>query len=245
MLLLGKQNVDFATQPYNTGKNYSFLDSRELITRIEKASDYVHLGTSWSTVKKNKELRQGAQKHLMVFGRDDQEGPRMLVINDHEGKTALRFQVGFYRKACANGLIAGDTFFMSRYLHKGVNILEDSVQEAVAATRQITDVVANLRDCKVDEAVDNALRHSLEEVRNHELTNVELLPSRRAEDRIQDLWTRFNVVQEYGIKGGYNYWSTGGNNQRHIRRARSIKSIRGQVEINKKLFDTAMGLMHR
>ena len=57
----------------------------------------------------------------------------------------------------------------------------------------------------------------------------------RVEDKGDDLWSVFNVVQEKIIEGDFNY-NAGGRS----RKARQIKNFNQDLKINKGLFDLAL-----
>lgn len=253
MQLLQTSNQTFAKGPLNTvSDKYSFIDSEEIIDMIESASGLKHLGTSWAKLRSNALRRQGRQKHVMAFGEDQGEGLRLLVTNDHEGRTALRFDLGYFRMACANGVIAGKSIFSQRQVHRGTKYdLDEIVGNAMEHTDKLLSTVDDMKSFKTDAGMRLVLRKSIARLRNHDLVDTRVLTPRRVEDKSQDLWTQFNVAQEYGIRGGYLYHVLDENGERtvkksgekNVRLAPAIKGIDAQSHINKGLFEDAMGLM--
>ena len=64
---------------------------------------------------------------------------------------------------------------------------------------------------------------------------LDLLQPTRAEDRGNDLWSVFNVVQEKLITGDFNYRMGS-----KARKGREIKNFKQDMLINKRLFQTAL-----
>jgi hypothetical protein len=58
--------------------------------------------------------------------------------------------------------------------------------------------------------------------------------STRPEDKGNDLWSIFNVIQEKILDGNFNYISG-----TKLRKARKVKNFKQDLEINQKLFAMA------
>lgn len=252
MQLLQTSNQPFAKSALNTvSEQYAFIDSEEIIDKIESASGLKHLGTSWAKLRSNAQRRQGRQKHVMAFGYDQGEGLRLLVTNDHEGRTALRFDLGFFRMACANGIIAGKSVFSQRQIHRGaMDKIDQIVDDAMKHSIMMEQAVRNMQSTETDARARLALRKSIARLRNHDMVDTQVFTARRDEDHGKDLWTQFNVAQEYGIRGGYLYHvlkdgkrDMKKNGEKNVRLAPAVKAIDAQSHINKGLFETAMEIM--
>lgn len=251
MQLLQKSTQTFAKSALNVSEKYSFIDSEEIIDKIETTSGLKHLGTSWAKLRSNAERRRGRQKHVMAFGHDENEGMRLLVTNDHEGRTALRFDLGFYRLACANGIIAGESIFSQRQIHRGgLEKIDGIVNEAMQHSIKLEKAVRDMQSTESDARARLALRKSIARLRKHDIVDTQVFTPRRDEDKALDLWTQFNVAQEYGIRGGYLYHVLKDgerclkkSGEKNVRLAPAVKSIEAQAVINKGLFETAMGIM--
>lgn len=86
--------------------------------------------------------------------RPDVFGPFIRVTNSYNGLRALRFDIGFYRKVCANGLIVPDTIIRFKYTHMrrdiGETIRFQIAQDRLAKFKTaFTDSISSLRTCKV------------------------------------------------------------------------------------------------
>jgi hypothetical protein len=64
----------------------------------------------------------------------------------------------------------------------------------------------------------------------------QLLIPRRRDDRANDLWTTFNVVQENVIKGGLSAMGRDANGRRRRTTTRQVNGIDQDVRLNKALF---------
>ena len=64
----------------------------------------------------------------------------------------------------------------------------------------------------------------------------QLLAPRRYDDRADDLWTTYNVVQENAIRGGLHAIGRDANNRPRRVRSRQINGIDQDVKLNKALF---------
>ena len=78
-------------------------------------------------------------------------------------------------------------------------------------------------------------RFTAKELNRIEIDLQELLNPVRKEDRGNDLWSVFNVVQEKLITGDFNYRAGG-----KPRKAREVKNFKQDMVINKKLFNVAL-----
>ncbi len=76
-----------------------------------------------------------------------------------------------------------------------------------------------------------ATRFKAEELQNIKVDLDKLLEPTRPEDKGNDLWSVFNVLQEKILEGDFQYM-TGTK----IRKARKVKNFKQDIEINQKLF---------
>jgi hypothetical protein len=89
-----------------------------------------------------------ADKRPEVFG------PFIRVTNSFNGLRALRFDIGFYRKICKNGLIVPDTIIRFKFTHSlrviGENICFEISQDRLTKFKTtFTNSLVGLRDCAV------------------------------------------------------------------------------------------------
>lgn len=89
-----------------------------------------------------------------IAGQPQPFGPFIRVTNSYNGLRALKFDVGFFRKVCTNGLIVPDTIIRFTFAHLRREI-GDVVEFHVAVDRLakfragFIDSLAALRDCRV------------------------------------------------------------------------------------------------
>jgi predicted transcriptional regulator YdeE len=73
-----------------------------------------------------------------------------------------------------------------------------------------------------------------EELENITVDLEKLLEPTRPEDKGNDLWSVFNVLQEKILEGDFQYMAGA-----KIRKARKVKNFKQDMEINQKLFAVA------
>ena len=80
-----------------------------------------------------------------------------------------------------------------------------------------------------------AVRFPEEELRRITIDMDEFITPVRPEDKGDDLWSVFNVIQEKIIEGDFEYASG-----TKLRKARKIKNFKQDQKVNKELFDMAL-----
>lgn len=167
----------------------------------------------------------------------------IVVGNSHNASTSFKIQIGVYRLVCSNGLTIGDDLVSPLIMqHTGLSseIITKMAQMYVELTmNNINESIGRMKEIILDRPkqielakVGSKLKHKDE----YEVNTFELLEPRRYEDRKEDLWTVYNVIQEnlmlgdYTIKGANGKW----------RKARAVNSPMSNVEINTKLFNLAL-----
>ncbi len=86
--------------------------------------------------------------------RPDIFGPFICVTNSYNTVRALRFDIGYFRKVCANGLIIPDAIVKIHFVHSrrtiGDKIKFDVARERLTKFRNsFADLLGALRDCSV------------------------------------------------------------------------------------------------
>ena len=205
-------------------------------------------------VKARKLSTRGFQKHLLVFRNDDvvingKDGdtvfPQILLTNSHDGKNAFTFQAGLYRLVCENGLVIADTQFEDvKMRHMGYTFedLQVLIKEMV---EKLPLTVESMNQMKAKELEQEQILAFAKEAINTRFTEKEVnrikidwdafIEPVRKEDKGNDLWSVFNVVQEKLIEGDFDY-TIGGK----ARKAREIKNFKQDMKINKELFELAL-----
>jgi hypothetical protein len=232
-----------------TSEKYAHISTNQIIQDMEK------LG--WGVVDA-KQVRarkgEGYQKHLVVFrnnsivieGTDgDSAYPQVLLTNSHDGKNAFTFTAGLFRMVCENGLvICSKEFENLKIRHYGYNFEEltnviNSMVEKLPLT--VESMNRFKRKQLVKEQIEEfakkaaAIRFGAEQLQNIQIDYDKLIEPTRPEDRGNDLWSVFNVVQEKLVHGMFEY--TAGNK---LRKARKIKNFKQDLDLNAKLYELAV-----
>jgi hypothetical protein len=202
------------------------------------------------TVKARKKNAQTA-KHLIQFFNPDivinnEEGkadmfPSLLLINSHDGSTAVRFEMGVFRVVCENGLVIKSKDFGGfKMKHMGYTF-EDLRVHINNMVKELPTVVANLNKFsqvlmtpeQQHEFAAKAVAARFGE--DKQLTDEDiksLLLAERKEDVGNTCWLVMNRVQEKLTNGGFSYLSAKGK----PRKARAIKNFTQDVEFNQKIW---------
>ena len=171
--------------------------------------------------------------------------PQILLTNSHDGKNAFTFTAGLFRMICENGLVVSTNEFEKVAIrHMGYDFEELQVQinEMVERLPLTVESMNNMIDTKMNQnsivkfAKDMlAVRFPEDELRRITIDMDEFITPVRPEDKGDDLWSVFNVIQEKIIEGDFDY--TIGTKHR---KARQIKNFKQDMDLNSKMFDVAL-----
>jgi len=205
-------------------------------------------------VKARKAKTRGVQKHLVVFrnpevvinGQDgDTVFPQILLTNSHDGKNAFTFTAGLFRLVCENGLVISTTQFEDvKMRHMGYTFedLQQNIREMVEKLPLTVESMNKMKEIEMGEkaALEFAKRALETRFDENQMKRInidlnELLKPVREEDKGNDVWSIFNVVQEKIIEVDFEY-AAGSK----VRRARRVKNFNQDQKINKELFELAL-----
>ena len=204
-------------------------------------------------------------KHMVTFqnpeikitSKDgDNAFPRIILTNSHDGLQAFKFSVGIFRLVCSNGLVVADEKFSDfKIRHKGYTFTElrDVVAQAVKDLPNKVEVLNKMRnkiltqDEKQKLALDAMLIRAgitpdsdkAKKFEYDEETIEDILEPKRNEDKGDDLWKVFNVIQEKITQGEFHAALKGAK----VRKVRKIKSFEKDLQVNKELFKLATALV--
>lgn len=174
--------------------------------------------------------------------------PQIIVTNSHDGMASFRFMVGCFRLVCSNGLvIATDKFADMRIRH--INYTFEELQSLISKVMEELPIQIDtmngmqkifLTNEQMEEFALGALKirkglNLEDELIVDEDTITEMLTPTRDEDKGNDLWKVYNVLQEKVIRGGFSIGQEG-------KKARKIRKVSGfikDLEINAKLWKLA------
>jgi hypothetical protein len=241
-------NSIFTTQGApGTSEKYAHISTEKII------DDMQLLGWGVVDAKQVKARKgEGYQKHLVVFRNNDiqitaEDGdnvfPQILLTNSHDGKNAFTFTAGLFRMVCENGLVVSSREFENMKIrHYGYSFeeLQDTIKAMVEKLPLTVESLNKFRQVELsqEQALDfakKALEVRLGDLDNIQIDLQDLLTPTRSEDRGNDLWSVYNVVQEKLIHGMFNY-----KYGVKSRKARKIKNFKQDLVINEKLYDLAL-----
>ena len=253
---LTKEKIKFlAPSVFTKNALSSVSDYYTHIPTSKVIEDMENLG--WFVVDA-KEVRarknMGFQKHLVVFRNpniviDSNDGdtvyPQILLTNSHDGKNAFTFTAGLFRLVCENGLvISTETFNDVKMRHMGYSFeeLRNKIHEMVEQLPLTVETMNKMKQIELNENQAKELaQRSLEvrfgedQIQNIKIDVEQLLTPTRNEDKNNDLWSVFNVIQEKIIHGDFSY-----NVGTKVRKARKIKNFNQDFKVNQELFSLAL-----
>ena len=244
--------VIFAEQPSNdVSDKYTHIPTNRVV------EDMMQLGwdpINAQQVKARKNATRGFQKHVVVFrnenllikGKDgDDSYVQLLLTNSHDGKNAFTFTAGLFRMICENGLVISTNEFEKvsirhmgydfEELQKQINEMVEQLPLTVESMNKMIDTQMNQKSILKFAKDMLAVRFPEDELRRITIDMDEFITPVRPEDKGDDLWSVFNVIQEKIIEGDFEY--TVGTKHR---KARQIKNFKQDMELNSKMFDVAL-----
>ena len=175
--------------------------------------------------------------------------PRIILTNSHDGFHSFKFMIGLFRLVCSNGLIvATDTFANIAVRHANYEFEElrklvaSAIQEVGAQVTVMNEMEnTTLNDEQKRSLAVEALRirkgvKADEKFTVDDDTINDVLTPTRDEDKKNDLWTIFNVLQEKMMTGNYQMISPKNGKKR---KARAIKGLAKDLSLNQQLFHVA------
>jgi len=242
------KSIFTTTAAPGTSEKYAHISTDRII------DDMSRLG--WGVIDA-KQVRarkgDGYQKHLVVFRNNDlfiegQDGdnvfPQILLTNSHDGKNAFTFTAGLFRLVCENGLvICSQEFDNMKIRHYGYTFeeLQGVITRMVEALPLTVESMNKFKRKQLQQEQKEefarraaAIRFGVEQLQNIVIDYRTLLEPTRPEDRGDNLWSVYNVIQEKLTNGMFEYVSG-----TKIRKARKIKNFRQDIDLNAKLYALA------
>lgn len=248
--------VAFKTAP-TSGKvssKYCMVNTETVIDDLEK------LG--WFPVQAAQRKSRGKDtifsKHMISFqnpdikikGKNgDDAYPRIILTNSHDGFNSFQFRVGIFRLVCSNGLVIADEDFSSfKIRHTGYtfqelrNIMAQVVEDLPNKIQVLNKMQTRmLTSQEMRELANRAMQIRADklDVEFDDKAILDVLTPTREEDKGEDLWTVFNILQEKVTQGGYLTALKGAK----VRKARKIKSFEKDLKVNQELFKAAVAML--
>ena len=242
------------TPAANVSKHYTHIPTVQVVEDMKKLGWGV---VNAQQVKARKNTTKGFQKHLLTFrnpdvvinGKDgDTVFPQILLTNSHDGKNAFTFTAGLFRLVCSNGLVIADQKFEDvKMRHMGYTF-EDLQVQIKEMVERLPLTVESMNRMKAIELTTKQMkdlaqkslttRFTEDQLKVAKINLDEIINPVRDEDKGNDLWSVFNVIQEKIITGDFTYLSGAKS-----RKAREVKNFKQDMDINKKLFAMANELV--
>lgn len=174
--------------------------------------------------------------------------PRIILTNSHDGFNAFKFMVGLFRLVCSNGLvIATDEMVNLRIRHMNYTFeeLRETIKVACKQVQEQTTIMSKMKNTQITDEekyqlAENAIRirKGVQEGEKFQVDRQalkDILFVHREEDKGNDLWNVFNVIQENMMKGNYSLTNAKGK----VRKQRPISSVTKSLDVNVALFRSA------
>ena len=233
----------YATQPHpKCSDSYQFISTSEVVDRFEDKGFHI---SSVQFPKSRGGTPYGT--HMVRMERDTDNNfdlgltPQVVIINSHDRTKAFRLGYGFKVWACLNGLVTGDFLAdTGRIQHTGKGLAQKVEEYLDIHTNNMNDKLNKVRDMRTmflndDSITDLVAKAAL--IVNPSIENSYQLAYANREDAMgRDLWTLFNNIQENAMKGNFSINSTTTNK---FRKARPIRNVKRDLEVNTKLWTLA------
>lgn len=230
---------------------YSLFNTSQI---VERAVDLGLVPTAAFYQKAHKANRGGdeVRKHCIRLAHRDDLGlvhdrPEVVIINSHNGASALEIQMGIFRVVCSNGLVLkGANYGGEKFYHRGktmdqildsLQFLIDHFDTARESMKEYSNVILS-EPSKYDFALGARAIYNNHQIVPRAIEPEKFLIPKRYEDTGNDLWRTFNVVQENIMKGGIELHGRDDNHKRSAK-TRPIREVTQSKSINMELWELA------
>lgn len=246
----------FASGPHESrSERYGYVSTFDIVQQL-MAQDFKPVAVQQS--RSRHADRVNFTKHMVRMrapgGENAKRGDsiaELALLNSHDGSSAFQAMAGIYRLTCDNGAMVADSLIQAIKIgHSGK--IGQKVIDAMWSISEQAYKVPEVIDAWSGIELQAPMRHEFaarahalrfgetSEATQKAITPDMLLERRREEDKRIDLWTLFNVVQENIVRGGLSGLGTvvhGGREQVRRISTRPIRSVTGDVGINRELFE--------
>jgi len=233
-------------------ESYAHISTLDVIRAVTNNGPALH-GVTVAKVRKADRL--GFEKHLLRFRVPSftwaEESPELVIVNSHDGTSALQAFAGIIRFACANGLIVGTAFEKVRVTHTSLKAptVIDATYRVLDTFESLGKRVATFKSVALTPAEQADMASKAVALRYPENNAIPFAPAidptlalvtRRHDDSPASLWHTLNRIQESvmggGLRGRRTNLATGRNRNFTLR---AVKGIGATVDLNRALFDLA------
>lgn len=237
-----------ATKPHDrVSEKYSFVETADVMQKLS------NLGWNPRRYAYNKaKSRDGFQRHAVEFMSNDRkefnvgdERARILLINSHDATTQMKFEIGFFRLVCSNGLVVptgANHSFSLRHLQADSAEISNLIEGMATGLIDAQKKIHGFKRIQLNNNQVTMFARAAVELRKRfystELVIDSVIAPNRAEDKATDLWTVFNRIQENIVSGGARQVLVNSSENKPMsRKLLPIASIKNDVEINKGLWN--------
>ena len=248
----------YATKPDPAvTSRYSFIPTNEIVEKV--------LSLGWELHSAKQNGPNPFSRHMVRFSnpdmgyfdlKGDNVKPQIILDNSHNRGSSAQIHMGLFRLVCTNGLVVAmpGMYTAVKFRHMGVDReeLRKMLEVAGEQYKIIGDHIGDMQEVKMTE--DKSEEFAIKAIARREphlfvnedgtintkkltaSTNPkEIISPIRGEDKADNLWTVFNVIQERMIKGGYARIANGGRNST----TRGMTNASRNVSFNKELWGIA------
>lgn len=233
----------FADSPAdNVSDRYSFIPTEPIVREL--------INRGWNPVKAQQSHRVRNKQHtthMIAFQQTNGEfnvgdyAPQVILFNNHAAQRRFCLRGGIYVKVCSNGLVicvaGSDSQLLRIHIDDAKVDIDIAFGETLKQLERAGQVIPKWRQIELSfvEQQDFAqraimIRNNNDKYWSNHFQVHEFLTRRRPADRLNNLWTVFNVVQENILQGGV---------QGAVRTTKPITQVSEIQRINESLWQLA------
>ena len=240
----------FASQAWaENSQNYRFLPTISVVNAlrdsgynvVKATQSHCRIEGKGEFTKHMIRLRHSTYMNPLNVG---DEVPEIVLVNSHDRTSAFKLMLGIFRLVCSNGMVVASQKIESlsvrhtgsdNLLNEVIDVTAEIINEAPKAIEQINrfkDILLTPDEQIAFASGAKELLTSSIDIKPERLLNVRRYNDNGNNDGSRDIWKTFNVVQENMIRGGVR----GVNAKNRLMRTRAVKSVQGDININKALW---------
>ena len=248
----------FTTEPHpKVSDRYSFVSTAQLLESFEKLGWFPHSSRqSGKSIYSRHVVRLNNPSLGFLDLKSDKVKPQVIVDNSHNATSPAMAHMGLFRLVCSNGLVVAMPGMYSsiKLRHIGIDfnelkqLMEIIANQYVQIGKHIGDMQQyTLNQDQKEQFVMKAIAYRephmfIKEDGTINYTQVKasvnpvtILDPIRGEDKANDLWTVFNLLQERLVKGQFERTSLTGRKSN----PRGITNVARNIEFNKVIWSIA------
>lgn len=218
---------------------YVIIDSEKLINELTKRG---------FILREIKQAKSGQGRHVIRMRTEtateingEKLYPEIIIMNSYDRKCGFSVETGIFRLVCSNGLTVrvpgtnGD-FYKTMHMGEPAKMAEEMTARFTENLERIFGVHKMMVAKKLTDKQKIELAMRAAEIRwNKEFTRDEakkLLAAARPEDKGNNAWLVFNVLQEHTVNGGVQL-----DGMKRV--PKPVNRARANYQINLELFEAA------